>query len=586
MSNTQYNIKYSSMEVFYSEINQRIQEWNKQLQDWNTSCESLINMNSFNGQSATKVKAYLNEVHGFLLQSIGAAFSRLMAEFLTYKKGYYDIEANIYANISSDTIKSIETRLANEIKYLNNIKTDIDKSLNTISDIYWRGRPSNTVVHSSLSSEKNALTSFNSKIENYERKNYVAANGELKALLEALKRTIAMYSSSTRSVVSYNSGDIYNEPLALDLNKKVQASAEYIQKNQKEIEQAYAKQQEVMAQMQKDYEEACKAREDEGWAKLIAGGALAVTAIGLMVFSGGMATPLVVAGVCTAAYGISNSVEGVHDVRRGKIGDLDGVALNPIRDTIFMGNQTAYDVWGQVSSIVFFVGRPVASSVSSVAGSSLGVMGKTAAKSLAINLAIGGGSSFASNVATNHIAEKFNLNKTETTLLNIGMHIGLVYGARGVAKILKGKLFGKQDSVNIEDNGGHEAKIPRTGSEWNEYFKSKYGSENVEWHSKLTEGTSKTVRETLLDSVSNQKLKNAIDQIYRPGAKIGDGGLADAIRHELKTGELVGGKSHITKGIERVRNLENIIRTQNLSKSDLEIATKLLNDLKIALGGK
>ncbi|HCW04839.1 MAG TPA: hypothetical protein DGK91_10150, partial [Clostridium sp.] len=424
MSNTQYNIKYSSMEVFYSEINQRIQEWNKQLQDWNTSCESLINMNSFNGQSATKVKAYLNEVHGFLLQSIGAAFSRLMAEFLTYKKGYYDIEANIYANISSDTIKSIETRLANEIKYLNNIKTDIDKSLNTISDIYWRGRPSNTVVHSSLSSEKNALTSFNSKIENYERKNYVAANGELKALLEALKRTIAMYSSSTRSVVSYNSGDIYNEPLALDLNKKVQASAEYIQKNQKEIEQAYAKQQEVMAQMQKDYEEACKAREDEGWAKLIAGGALAVTAIGLMVFSGGMATPLVVAGVCTAAYGISNSVEGVHDVRRGKIGDLDGVALNPIRDTIFMGNQTAYDVWGQVSSIVFFVGRPVASSVSSVAGSSLGVMGKTAAKSLAINLAIGGGSSFASNVATNHIAEKFNLNKTETTLLNIGMHIG------------------------------------------------------------------------------------------------------------------------------------------------------------------
>ena len=50
-----------------------------------------------------------------------------------------------------------------------------------------------------------------------------------------------------------------------------------------------------MAQMQKDYEEAPK-QEDEGWAKLIAGGALAVTAIGLMVFSGGMATPLVVAG--------------------------------------------------------------------------------------------------------------------------------------------------------------------------------------------------------------------------------------------------------------------------------------------------
>ena len=99
-------------------------------------------------------------------------------------------------------------------------------------------------------------------------------------------------------------------------------------------------------------------------------------------------------------------------------------------------------------------------------------------------------------------------------------------------------------------------------------------------------GTRKTVRETLLDSVSNQKLKNAINEIYRPGAKIGDGGLADAIRHELKTGELVGGKSHIIKGNERVKNLENIIKTQNLNQSDLNIAQKLLNDLKNALGGK
>lgn len=92
-------------------------------------------------------------------------------------------------------------------------------------------------------------------------------------------------------------------------------------------------------------------------------------------------------------------------------------------------------------------------------------------------------------------------------------------------------------------------------------------------------------REALLESVSNQKLKNAVNQIYRPGATVGDGGLADAIKHELKTGELVGGKSHITKGKERIRNLENIINKQNLNTKDLEIAKQLLHDLKNALGG-
>ena len=105
--------------------------------------------------------------------------------------------------------------------------------------------------------------------------------------------------------------------------------------------------------------------------------------------------------------------------------------------------------------------------------------------------------------------------------------------------------------------------------------------------SKVVEGGSRSIRDQLLNSVSNDKLKNCINEMYRPGASIGDGGLADAIRYELTTGQLVGGKSHITKGLERVRNLENIIAKQNLSNADLKIATDLLNDLKevLKLGG-
>jgi hypothetical protein len=99
-------------------------------------------------------------------------------------------------------------------------------------------------------------------------------------------------------------------------------------------------------------------------------------------------------------------------------------------------------------------------------------------------------------------------------------------------------------------------------------------------------GAGGIIREDLLAFVSNQKLKNAIDQIYRPGATAGDGGLADAIRHQLSTGELVGGKDHLIKGAERVKNLENIIKNEVLSGSDLNLAQKLLNDLKNALGGK
>jgi tRNA C32,U32 (ribose-2'-O)-methylase TrmJ len=90
-------------------------------------------------------------------------------------------------------------------------------------------------------------------------------------------------------------------------------------------------------------------------------------------------------------------------------------------------------------------------------------------------------------------------------------------------------------------------------------------------------------RERLMSSVDNHKLKNAVDQIYRPGATVGDGGLADAIRHEKETGEMVGGRPHTQKGRERLKNLENILAKEKLNEQDTKIVNKLISDLKKAL---
>lgn len=89
----------------------------------------------------------------------------------------------------------------------------------------------------------------------------------------------------------------------------------------------------------------------------------------------------------------------------------------------------------------------------------------------------------------------------------------------------------------------------------------------------------------LFEKAENVKVKNVIKELYRPGAEIGDGGTADAIRHELSSGEFVGGKSHIRKGIERLKNLENIIKSLNLTDCDKQIVKELYDDLKDALKG-
>lgn len=95
-------------------------------------------------------------------------------------------------------------------------------------------------------------------------------------------------------------------------------------------------------------------------------------------------------------------------------------------------------------------------------------------------------------------------------------------------------------------------------------------------------------RNTLLKKAKNPKLHNAVDQLYRPGAVIGDGGTASVIKFEKRTGIALGrnGGTHEKKGREMIKYIEDKILTQNLSSSDRKLAERLVKKLKQALGGK
>lgn len=75
-----------------------------------------------------------------------------------------------------------------------------------------------------------------------------------------------------------------------------------------------------------------------------------------------------------------------------------------------------------------------------------------------------------------------------------------------------------------------------------------------------------------------------IGELYREGASVGDGGTADAIREELASGEEVGGKSHIRKGRERLRQIERILK-RNPDHPDRYLLEELRDELRNALEG-
>ena len=93
----------------------------------------------------------------------------------------------------------------------------------------------------------------------------------------------------------------------------------------------------------------------------------------------------------------------------------------------------------------------------------------------------------------------------------------------------------------------------------------------------------RTVRDQLLQSTTDDKLKSIIRELYRNKPGVGDSGTADALRYEIQTGKLLSDKGHFQKATTRSTELTKYLSQDNLSTQDRQIGQSLLNNLKDAI---
>jgi filamentous hemagglutinin len=94
-----------------------------------------------------------------------------------------------------------------------------------------------------------------------------------------------------------------------------------------------------------------------------------------------------------------------------------------------------------------------------------------------------------------------------------------------------------------------------------------------------------TSRINLLQNVTNPRLRNLINQMYRPGAQAGTGSTADAIRYEAQTGIMMSRTGHFQKGLEMRTALTRVLREESLSAAERQAVRSVLIDLQKALSG-
>lgn len=86
--------------------------------------------------------------------------------------------------------------------------------------------------------------------------------------------------------------------------------------------------------------------------------------------------------------------------------------------------------------------------------------------------------------------------------------------------------------------------------------------------------------------VSDPVLQKRIDALYRPGATVGSGSTAAAVRRELQTGMPVGGRLHSQKAENSIVGLQKWLDKHPTAKpADKAAAENVIRDLKNALRG-
>ncbi|HEL0430411.1 TPA: hypothetical protein TUY07_000705 [Streptococcus equi subsp. zooepidemicus] len=335
-----YSIKFDDVTYLQNSTQKTIESWGDSMSSLQTAMSALIGDSRLQGQTASAIKSYLSEVHGTLLQTLQSLMNDYSASLLLYKDGYYQIDSNSHAQLPGQVFKTLQSELRLSQAHLKDQLELLQNARAKVSDlVHYSGvSHAKTVVdYSELITDINRL---DEAIIQYESNHASQDLAAFKELLASTRALITEYSSKPKRAGSYQVGDIGQLNTIKRFATAYQGVARHLETNAKRLQAAQERDQARFEAV------AAEDRASQGWIDLALSLVTIAVGVAAIVMTAGAATPLVVgafvAGSGTVAYGASNLYEAGHNIYLGSVGDGVTVATNPLRDTLFMGNDKLY----------------------------------------------------------------------------------------------------------------------------------------------------------------------------------------------------------------------------------------------------
>ena len=362
-----YHVKFNDITSMQGQTNQTIQQWGHALDALQESIASLANQSELQGKAMTSAKSYMTEVHGTFIQTLTQLMNEYIVSFLLYKDGYYQIDTHNHAELPEDVYKGLYSDLGkSKQRFEQQLEQLTTAKLRVAGLVNYQGT-SHTKTKFTYEKLMKDISHLDKSITQYEEMHARQDLQAFKELLAATKSLLVEHSSRDRSMGSYQSGAfgklpsvqrfmVAYEQVTAQLNDRMGIIQAALERDQVRMEPLHAEE-----------------RTKQGLMNLVFGVLTFVAGVSALAMSGGTALPIVapilkIAGTATWMYGASNSIEAGQNIYYGLSGDGKSFAMNPIRDTIFLGNGELYHGFGQVFTLTTGVFMPIAQTQSIAQG--------------------------------------------------------------------------------------------------------------------------------------------------------------------------------------------------------------------------
>ena len=450
------------------QTNQTIQQWGESLKNLQESIALLANQSELQGKAMTSAKSYMTEVHGTFIQTLTLLMNEYITSFLLYKDGYYQIDTHNHAALPEDVYKGLHSDLGkSKQRFEQQLEQLTTAKLRVAGLVNYQGT-SHTKTKFTYEKLMKDIKHLDESITQYEEMHVRQDLQAFKELLAATKSLLAEHSSRDRSMGSYQVGDFRQLPSMNRFMLAVQQSAIYLNNHMPQFQAAQEREQ---LRVESIYAEE---RTKQGAMDLVFGVLTFVVGGAALFMSGGTMWPIVTFAFKSGALALSlsggsNSIEAGWNIYYGLSGDGKSFAMNPIRDTLFLGNGELYHSVGQVFTLTTGVFIPIAQTQSIAQGISQFFWGTVG--------------SIATGQAAYHGTKLLGGNEETAQLMNLlGNFVGGYSAAKAVENFsLNGKTVPKVESALEIKNRVLEnieaSKAARESSKFDNYLRQEYAQQ-------------------------------------------------------------------------------------------------------------